>query len=143
MIVNLVAEGYTEEAVASRLLPFCGHKLGYNYGKRGHNYIRQAAMGFRHLATEHTGVLVLSDFRDTRADCVPEALEEYLLCSGHRVWNAVFADYDQFDAVATKQRYLTDTTRIAGLPLPHAAAVPGSPIAAGPRTLPPRLRSTS
>ena len=78
MIINLVAEGYTEEIVASRLIPFCGHELGFIYGKRGHDYIRQSATNFKHLATEHSGVLVLSDFRDTGAKCVPEAIEKYL-----------------------------------------------------------------
>ena len=35
MIIHLVAEGYMEEAVASRLIPFCGHELGAVYGKKG------------------------------------------------------------------------------------------------------------
>ena len=78
MIVNLVAEGSVEKAVAERLLPFCGHELGTVYGERGCSYIRQKATAFRWLATETTGVLVLTDFRDTGAECVPAALQDYI-----------------------------------------------------------------
>ena len=68
-----------EEAVAERLLPFCGHELGTVYGRRGCEYIRQKAVTFRHLATEFSGVLVLTDFRDAEAICVAAALQEYIL----------------------------------------------------------------
>ena len=67
-----------EEIIASRLLPFCGHKLGTIYGKRGSLYIRQKASAFQHLSTEYSGVLVLTDFRDSGEACVPAALEEYI-----------------------------------------------------------------
>ena len=79
MIFNLVAEGYTEEIVASRLLPFCGHELGTVYGKKGFGNIRKKAVVFNYLATEYSGVLVLTDFRDTGAACVPIAIQEYIL----------------------------------------------------------------
>jgi len=80
MIIHLVAEGPMEEAVAERLLPFCGHTPGTVYGKQGCAYIREKAARFHHLATEHSGVLVLTDFRDAKAICVAAALQEY-------VWN--------------------------------------------------------
>ena len=67
-----------EEAVAARVLPFCGHELGVVYGRRGCHYIKQKATAFHHHATEQTGVLVLTDFRDAGADCVPNALQEYI-----------------------------------------------------------------
>jgi len=79
MIFNLVAEGYTEEIVASRLLPFCGHELGTVYGKKGSGDIRKKAAVYSYLATEYSGVLVLTDFRDTGAACVPTAIQEYIL----------------------------------------------------------------
>lgn len=78
MIVNLVAEGLMEKAVAERLLPFCGHELGKVYGERGCIFIQKKATVFRWLVTETTGVLVLTDFRDTGMECIPAALQEYL-----------------------------------------------------------------
>ena len=78
MIINLIAEGYMEENIAARLLPFCGHEIGAVFGRKGCSYVRKKAAHFRHLATESTGVLVLTDFRDSSASCVPEALQDYL-----------------------------------------------------------------
>jgi len=78
MIINLVAEGLMEEVVASRLLPYSGHVLGTVYGRKGYTYIRQKAAKFCHYATDLSGVLVLTDFRDSGAICVPDALKEYL-----------------------------------------------------------------
>jgi hypothetical protein len=73
-----------EEIVAARLLPFCNHELGTVYGRKGYAYIRTNAAAFRHLATEYSGVLVLTDFRDTGAICVAVALQEYILTKLHR-----------------------------------------------------------
>jgi len=67
-----------EEAVARQLLPSCGHELGTVYGKRGCEYIRENATKFRHLATEESGLLVLTDFRDTGETCVIDALQQYI-----------------------------------------------------------------
>ena len=78
MIINLVAEGYMEELVAARLLPYCEHSLGNVYGRKGCDYIRNTAVHFHHLATENTGVLVLTDFRDTKVSCIVEALKLYM-----------------------------------------------------------------
>ena len=79
MYFILLAEGQTENYVASKLLPFCGHELVTVYGKCGVNYIRQKAFAFHHLATKSTGVLVLTDFRDSGAHCIPSALHDYVL----------------------------------------------------------------
>ena len=79
MVIYLLAEGHTEEAVAVRIIPFCGHELGTVYGKRGCDYIRKKAAVFCNLATEQTGVLVLTDFRDSGMPCVPDALNDYIL----------------------------------------------------------------
>ena len=78
MVVYLLAEGHSEEAVAMRLLSFCGHEIGTVYGKRGCIYVREKAVSFRHLATEQTGMLILTDFRDTGAQCIPYALRDYV-----------------------------------------------------------------
>jgi len=78
MIINLLAEGYMEEAVARKLLPFCGHELGTVYGQYGCGYIQEKATSFRYLATETTGLLILTDFRDAGTTCVPGALQEYV-----------------------------------------------------------------
>ena len=80
MIFYLLAEGQTEECVASKLLPFCGHELSVVYGNKGASYVRLKAPSFRALATEATGLLILTDFRDADAACVPDALENYLSC---------------------------------------------------------------
>lgn len=78
MNISLIAEGFMEEVVAARLLSFCGHELGNVFGRTGCAYIREKAVLFRHLATEQTGVLVLTDFRDAGVECIPEALNKYI-----------------------------------------------------------------
>jgi hypothetical protein len=83
MIMHLVPEGYLEALVGARLIGFCRHTLGtiYNSG-RGCGYIRTHAAKFYRLATDVSGVLVLTDFRDAAAPCLPSALQAYL-------WNAI------------------------------------------------------
>jgi hypothetical protein len=78
MIIHLVVEGYTEEAVAERLLHFCGHTPGDIYGRKGCDFIRTSAVKFRHYATEYSGVLVLTDFRDAKVPCIMDALQKYI-----------------------------------------------------------------
>lgn len=78
MIINLLAEGYMEEIVAERLIPFCNHEIGFVYGKKGCDYIREKATAFRHLATHETGLLILTDFCDTKLECVTKALQLYV-----------------------------------------------------------------
>ena len=80
MVIYLVPEGDMEKAVAAKLLPFYGHVLGTIYDQgNGCDYIREDAVKFRHLATESTGVLVLTDFRDAKVTCVADALQKYIL----------------------------------------------------------------
>lgn len=67
-----------EEAVATRLLPYCGHSLGDVRGLKGCSYVKDKAVAFSSLAAHGQGVLVLTDFRDAKAACVPAALQEYL-----------------------------------------------------------------
>jgi hypothetical protein len=83
MIMHLVPEGYMEELVGAKLIFFCGHDLGTVYNtRRGCDYIRKRAAKFSLLATDVAGVLVLTDFRDAAAPCLPSALRAYL-------WDAV------------------------------------------------------
>jgi hypothetical protein len=80
MIIHLVPEGYMEESVGGKLIFFCGHDLGIVYNTRsGYNYIKTRAAKFHPLATDVSGVLVLTDFRDAAAACPPVALQAYLL----------------------------------------------------------------
>jgi hypothetical protein len=80
MIIHLLPEGYMEELVGARLISFCGNALGNIYNARsGCDYIRTRAAKFHPLATDDSGVLVLTDFRDTAEDCLPSALRAYLL----------------------------------------------------------------
>jgi len=79
MIIHLLAEGHLEVPVASKLLAFCDHLMGNVYGRKGCDYIRNKAAAFYHYATDTQGVLVLTDFRDTRKVCVVDALKEYFL----------------------------------------------------------------
>lgn len=75
--MHLILEGSLEEAVAEKLLAHCGHEMGTVYGRSGAAYIRQKAAMFRSLATECSGVLVLTDFRDTGSPCPAHALAAY------------------------------------------------------------------
>lgn len=78
MIIHLLAEGLTEEVVVAKLLPFCGHELGWVYGKKGCNYIQKKATAFMYLAKEKEGLLVLTDLCDTGAQCAQVALQRYI-----------------------------------------------------------------
>lgn len=68
-----------ERVVAIKLLTFCGHHPGNIYGGKGAAWIQQKAVALFHLATDSMGVLVLTDLRDSKAGCAPEALREYIL----------------------------------------------------------------
>lgn len=50
MIVDVLIEGRTDEAVAKKLVQYCDHRLGTTYGKRGNAYLRQKALGFNEHA---------------------------------------------------------------------------------------------
>lgn len=77
--MHLLLEGFLEEPVAEKILAYCGHKKGIVYGRRGVNYIKSKAAKFYHLATEHEGLLVLTDFMDSDSPCPPNALQSYVL----------------------------------------------------------------
>ena len=67
-----------ETAAASKLLPFCGHAVGTVYGEKGYAYIKNNAAAFRWLATNNSGVLVLTDLRDAGSECLHMALQKYV-----------------------------------------------------------------
>jgi hypothetical protein len=78
MIVDLLLEGSLEEHAAHRLLVHTGHTPGTVHGRNGVGYLQRVVQGFQYRASPGSAVLVLTDFMDTRAACVPEALERYL-----------------------------------------------------------------
>ena len=77
--MHLILEGRLEEPVAEKLLTYCGHEKGTVYGRQGFGYIQKKAAQFQRLASDNAGVLVLTDFMDSRASCLPHALEQYVL----------------------------------------------------------------
>lgn len=77
MIVNVLLEGYLEEAVAKQLLVYCKHSIGTVYGKKGADFIRLNAYKF-HNATVAIPLFILSDFIDSGYECPPEARYRYL-----------------------------------------------------------------
>jgi len=80
MIIHLILEGYLEEPVADKLLEISGHQKGTVYGRQGFGYISTKAHAFEALTRSGCGVLVLTDFRDSGAECPPMAVKKYLLC---------------------------------------------------------------
>lgn len=78
MIVDLLLEGSLEEHAARRLLLHTGHVPGPVYGRQGVQYIKDKASGFKYRAIQGGAVLVLTDFLDSGAACIPEALSAYL-----------------------------------------------------------------
>jgi len=78
MVISLLAEGHLEIAAATRVLKFCGHEIGTVFGTKGCNYIKEKAAVFNNYATSQTGMLVLTDFRDSGEDCILTALNEYV-----------------------------------------------------------------
>lgn len=79
MQIHLILEGHLEEPVAEKLLAYCGHEKGIVRGFQGVGYIQAKAAMFHPLATDNAGVLVLTDFMDSRAPCLPHALDRYIL----------------------------------------------------------------
>lgn len=79
MHFHLLLEGHLEEPVADKILLYCNHQKGSVYGREGFGYIQKKAFQFEKLTRSGCGILVLTDFRDSRAECPPTALHEYLL----------------------------------------------------------------
>lgn len=79
MKIHLLLEGQLEEAVANRLLSHCGHTVGNVYGKQGVHFIKNKTHSFHSIAKSGTPVLVLTDFMDSKCQCIPEAINTYLL----------------------------------------------------------------
>ena len=78
MLFNLFLEGQLEEPVAEKILTYCGHELGTVYGKRGCSYLHSKVNSFQNLVNEKSGLLILTDFRDTKAACPSEAISTIL-----------------------------------------------------------------
>jgi len=78
MIVDLLVEGPTDEAVARKIVRICGHEPGLVYGKNGVNYIKEKLSGFNIRVQYGNPILVLVDFMDTRLACPPQLVREWL-----------------------------------------------------------------
>lgn len=72
MIVDALIDGPSDEAVARRLIGYCGLEFGTAYGKRGCGYLRAKAGAFNKRATYADPILMLVDFMDTGLRCPPE-----------------------------------------------------------------------
>ena len=79
MIIHLLPEGHLEEFVGQRLIAHCGHSLGTIYRSRGCAYIKDKAARYYSLATAHSGILILTDFRDSKTACPGQAIQAYIL----------------------------------------------------------------
>jgi hypothetical protein len=77
MIVNILVEGPTDEAVARRLIVHAGLQPGNTYGKEGIDYIRRRIASFNQAARGSL-FLALVDFMDTGCDCPPEVVSRFL-----------------------------------------------------------------
>lgn len=78
MKIHIVTEGILEIPVAKRLIGFCGHTLGTIYPLRGAENVKNKAIKFTSLTSEDTAVLVLTDFMDSKCNCIIDAINLYM-----------------------------------------------------------------
>lgn len=83
MRVNLLVEGYVDEAVGRRLLDVCGHEAGATYGKKGWTYIQQKVQAFDKSCAAQ-GLLTLVDSMDTGLDCAPSIIRAWIPRRSHK-----------------------------------------------------------
>ncbi len=81
-IVNAIVEGVVDEAVASRVIAYCGHDIGTVYGKKGIAYVVTKVPKFNQITSEAI-YLVLADFMDLSKNgitspCPGGAITEWL-----------------------------------------------------------------
>lgn len=77
MKIHFVVEGELEYFVARKILLFCGHQIGTPYKKQGSGNIQKQAYIYANLVQGDVGVLVLTDFMDTKCPCATQALKVY------------------------------------------------------------------
>lgn len=78
MVVDVLVEGLTDEAVARKLIAYCQHECGTIYGKQGKTYLQRTVAGFNVRATFGNPILMLVDFMDTGLACPPEVAMHWL-----------------------------------------------------------------
>ena len=78
MIVDALVEGLLDETVARTLIRHCGHRDGTVYGKQGISYIQSKLSGFNVQAKFGNPLLVLIDFVDTKLECPPTVVNQWL-----------------------------------------------------------------
>lgn len=76
-IINLLVEGEIDEAVARRMISECGYDIGTCYGKKGVSYIKEKIQAFN-LSSVSMCYLTLVDFMDTKFQCPPEILNNWI-----------------------------------------------------------------
>lgn len=77
MIVNLLIEGYLDEAIGRKLINAAGHVDGLAFGRKGWTYIEQKIRAFDQ-SCNFVGLLTLVDFMDTRLECAPSVVNKWL-----------------------------------------------------------------
>ena len=78
MIVDVLVEGTTDEAVARQLIAHCRHEFGTAYGKQGQRYLHRKVAGFNVRALYGNPILMLVDFMDTGLNCPPQVPATWL-----------------------------------------------------------------
>ena len=76
--VDMLVEGWLDEAVARKIISFAGHQPGTVYGKHGLGYLKNKLSGFNELAAHGNPILALVDFMDTGLECPPQLVQCWL-----------------------------------------------------------------
>jgi len=76
VVINAAVEGFTDEAVAVRVISFVGGTAGTVYGKNGKSQIRSKIAGYNNAA-RHWPWLVLVDL-DHDTECAPLLQSEWI-----------------------------------------------------------------
>lgn len=96
MILNILVEGYVDEAIARRLIHVSGNEAGVAYGKKGWTYIQQKVAAFNRTCGAQ-GLLTLVDLMDTKRECPAEVLKEWLPhCDEKHVFRVVVREVESW-----------------------------------------------
>jgi len=96
MILNILVEGYVDEAVAWKLIEEAGHQAGIAYGKKGWTYIQKKVGAFDRTCGVH-GLLTLVDLMDTRLECPAAVVKEWLpRCAEKHIFRIVVREIESW-----------------------------------------------
>lgn len=76
-IINYIVEGEIDEIIALRIINNLGHEIGTGFGKKGVGYIQNKIQNFNQTA-HNIIYLVLVDFMDTKLECPPQIVSNWL-----------------------------------------------------------------